>query len=91
MSDDEMELYRRDGGDGLPPAGPGAEAGDGNVWLWTCVWCGQRWSEAIAPIVACACGGEVVCHQILLDEYRAIRRFDDPRRAPELKQTLEEE
>ena len=71
----------REGGHGLPPKGPSAKKGDGNVWLFTCTTCGKRWSNPPGPVMQCGCGGDTVCHRIQHEEYTAIRLQGDPREA----------
>lgn len=70
----------RQGGDGLPPTDHEGE----NVWLFTCVDCGRRWTDPLAPVVRCGCGGRVVAHQFDHDEYSRIRWYNDPREAAEV-------
>lgn len=75
----DRDEWEREGGNGLPPKGPSAKKGDGNVWLFSCVECGKRWSNPGAPVVGCGCGGDIVLHRIPHEEYTAIRHHGDPR------------
>lgn len=64
------------GGEGLPPSDHEGE----NTWLFTCVECGRRWADPMAPVASCDCGGEGIGHQFDHDEYRRLRWFSDPRK-----------
>lgn len=78
--------FQASGGAGLPPfpvatvgsVPPESDASD-DVYLFTCIDCGHRWTNPHAPVTRCGCGGDVACHTFHYAEYNRIRHFGDPR------------